>query len=291
MHDSQSQEGCLPAIVAPRTQPPIPRNPWSVPEPILASGLQPDRFIDASKVAQPLIAFLIMAQPPPSKRANRGQHLHGTPQNEGANHRVSADTSVGCIDEQRWYQCRGRITDDGELLRAWRKGDARAGRYLFERYFEAVSRFFGNKVTSLEDRDELIQETFMACVDARDRIKDPSRFRAYLFQIARNTLSHHLRNRYRIHKDHLSSRSMQDIAPGVSTMVRERDQKRQLLVALRELPIDIQTAIELKFWEDMSSAEIALVLKIPASTVRSHLRRGRILLERRLLAEECETDP
>src|SRR5215468_3473998 len=84
---------------------------------------------------------------------------------------------------------------DGQLLEQWRSGDTESGEALFERYYDMVERFFLNKVgRGVED---LVQETFMRCVESRERIRDNERFRMYMFAIAYNVLSGHLRERYR----------------------------------------------------------------------------------------------
>lgn len=176
----------------------------------------------------------------------------------------------------------GPMVSDTDLLHAWRDGDKTAGNQLVQRHYEPVKRFFGNKITAIEDRDELVQQTFEGCVRGRDRLEDPSRFKAYLFRIAYNVFKRHLQRKYRAIEDELPARSMAVIAPGPSTMLRELEEQRRMLLALRELPVEMQTALELKYWEGMNSSEIAVVLGIPATTVRSHLRRGRIELEKRL---------
>ena len=66
--------------------------------------------------------------------------------------------------------------DDDDLLERWRAGDKRAGNALFERHFRSLVRFFRNKVsTGIED---LVQETLLACVRGRDRLRDDGSFRA-----------------------------------------------------------------------------------------------------------------
>lgn len=167
---------------------------------------------------------------------------------------------------------------DADLLHAWRDGSARAGERLCTRHYDAVVRFFATKVA--EDLSDLVQETFKACVEGRERIGRS--FRGYLFGVAYRILQRYLRRRYRVPEQSLLSRSIRDIGPGPSTMLRESDEKRQLLLALRELPVEIQTALELTYWEGLSSFDVAQALGIPASTVRSHLRRGRIMLEREM---------
>src|SRR5690606_27370383 len=80
---------------------------------------------------------------------------------------------------------------DLELLDAWRRGDGRSGELLFRRYFAQLNRFFRNKTdTGAED---LIQTTFLACVEGRDRFRESSSFRTYLFGIAHNVLCAHYR--------------------------------------------------------------------------------------------------
>ncbi len=168
---------------------------------------------------------------------------------------------------------------DPELLAAWRRGDARAGQELFARYFEPVSRFFANKLS--EDHDDLIQETFEACVRGRDRLRDDASFRAYLFSVAFNVLKVYFRRKRSAGQvEALGNESIHDLSPGPSTIVGAAQQEQLLLEALRRIPIELQVVLELRYWEDMSSREIGATLGIPAATARSRLHRGRELLDR-----------
>ena len=81
---------------------------------------------------------------------------------------------------------RSGVPQDTELLEAWRRGDREAGNLLVERYFVPVYRFFRNKVTG--DLDDLVQNTFLRCSQAKDDIRQHSSFRPYLFRVARNVL-------------------------------------------------------------------------------------------------------
>lgn len=79
------------------------------------------------------------------------------------------------------------VVDDATLLERWRTGDAAAGQELLRRHFRSIYAFFANKVSG--PPDDLIQETFRACVEARGRIREGSSFRAYLLTIAPGTVS------------------------------------------------------------------------------------------------------
>ena len=63
-----------------------------------------------------------------------------------------------------------------------------------------------------------------------------------------------------------------------------------MLHALRAIPIDLQIALELFYWEKLSAPELAEVLEIPEGTVRSRLRRAREALEQRLRALESSPE-
>ncbi|MCX4246685.1 RNA polymerase sigma factor [Paraliomyxa miuraensis] len=171
------------------------------------------------------------------------------------------------------------MSDDPALLRAWRGGNAEAGQALFRRYYDPIARFFINKVA--EPPHDLVQETFMACVQGRDRIRDDRSFRSYLFGVAYKVLSGHLRRKYRFAGDPAST-SIRDLSPGPSTLLRKLEEHGRLLDALRRLPLDLQVIIELRYWEQMSSVDISHVLDVSASTIRDRLQKGRELLERSL---------
>ncbi len=51
-----------------------------------------------------------------------------------------------------------------------------------------------------------------------------------------------------------------------------------MFAALRSLSIEFQMVLELTYWEDLSGAEIAVVLGVSPHTVRSRLSRARAAL-------------
>lgn len=163
---------------------------------------------------------------------------------------------------------------DEELLTAWRAGDRRAGEQLFERYYEPVARFFLNKTDA---EAELIQQTFLACVEGAQRFRGEGSFRSFLFAIAYRQLCRHYRERRgdRIDLTELSVAAMQ---PSPSQALIEGEELKLLLAGLRRIPVDCQVALELLYWERLTTVEMAAVLEIPEGTVKSRLRRGRALL-------------
>lgn len=167
-------------------------------------------------------------------------------------------------------------TIDAELLEAWRAGSETAGRKLVERHLDAVARFFHNKVS--RNAEDLIQQTFLALTEGRDRIRDGAHVRAYLLGSAHNVLRRYLRSLDRDQQLDFSITRMADLGPTPASIAAHKGERRLLLLALRELPIEHQVALELAYWEGLNAAEIAEVVGISHSAMRSRLVRARKLL-------------
>jgi len=173
------------------------------------------------------------------------------------------------------------VADDAELLEQWRAGDRRAGEALFDRHFDAVARFFRNKVD--HGIDDLIQRTFLACIETRDRFRGDSSFRTYIFAVAHNVLGKHYRsNRRHGDKIDFGVTSVHDIAPSPSMIVAQHREQRLLLQALRRIPLDLQVVLELYYWERLPAKQVAEVVGVPEGTARTRIRRAKQLLEQEM---------
>jgi len=164
------------------------------------------------------------------------------------------------------------MADDADLLDAWKQGDREAATKLFNRYFSAVARFFANKLSS--DSDDLVQKTFEALVNGRDRIQSSRSFRSYLFGIAHNILRAHLRTLAREQIDWTTT-TLHDLGLTAELLVVEREEERLLLQGLRRIPIESQTLLELYYWENLSVGELAQALETRPGTIKSRLHRAR----------------
>jgi RNA polymerase sigma-70 factor (ECF subfamily) len=162
------------------------------------------------------------------------------------------------------------------LLARWRAGDRAAGQALFESHFESLYRFFRNKCDG--DCDELVQSTLLACVDARQPFRGDASFRTYLFAIARHKLYHYFRDRKRDQGLDLSITSVADLITTPGSVLARDQAHRALLAALRELSVEHQTLLELHYWEELDTVELAGVFGVPAATIRTWLFRARARL-------------
>ena len=157
------------------------------------------------------------------------------------------------------------------MLAAWREGDEAAGVALLERSFPRLYRFFRNKLEG--DVRDLVQQTLMRCVADRDRFRGEAQFSTFVYSIARFVLLEHLRAQRR-EFDPLTQSAI-DLNPSLSEVAASSQLRGRLLEAMRRIPLDLQTIVELHYWEGLSGPQIALALEIPEGTVRSRLRRAR----------------
>ncbi|MCA9654716.1 MAG: sigma-70 family RNA polymerase sigma factor [Myxococcales bacterium] len=182
------------------------------------------------------------------------------------------------------------MATDFELLDAWKGGDKAAGNALFQRHFDGVCRFFRNKVG--EGVDDLIQRTFLACVESRDKFRKEASFRTYLFTLARNELYAHFKRSHRQQEriDPLVT-SVHDMGPSATALVAQAKEQRLLLEALRRIPVDHQITLELYYWEGMSAAQLGRVLDVPEGTIRTRIRRAKSLVEAALRELDASPEP
>jgi RNA polymerase sigma factor (sigma-70 family) len=168
------------------------------------------------------------------------------------------------------------VAGDAELLTAWRAGDRAAGEALLARHFDAVCRFFYNKVG--DEAPDLIQQTFLALCEGQRRFRGESEFRGYLLGTARNVLLAHFRRKRRIaDREAPIEVSVADLQPSFTSVVARRREEEILLQALRSLPLELQVVFELYHLEGMTAGELAAMYGISEPGMYGRLRKARLL--------------
>jgi RNA polymerase sigma-70 factor (ECF subfamily) len=199
-------------------------------------------------------------------------------------------------------QATARNAEDLALLAGWQAGDARAGDALVRHYAPHLVRFFADKVADCEV-DDLVQQAWEALLHARDRFAaredgpvgegEPitASFRAYLYGTARFVLFAHLRRRVRAAAFDPEVSSLEDLAPSPSRQASAHAKLARLATALRKLPLDLQILLELRYAQEMTSAEIAAIYGIPKGTAKSRLRVAKQRLDAQLVRMGMQPAP
>src|SRR5262249_49573077 len=154
----------------------------------------------------------------------------------------------------------------------WRNGDQRAGEKLCERYFPEIYRFFDQKIP--DEADDLTQQTFLACVKARDQFRGASTFRTYLYSIARNELYMRLRKLSKFEHVDLEVSSLDELVSSPSKQLGKEQELAAVRAALRQLPVEQQLLLELHYWHDLDMAALAELFEASPGTIRVRLLRA-----------------
>jgi RNA polymerase sigma-70 factor (ECF subfamily) len=188
---------------------------------------------------------------------------------------------------------RGEVSD--ETLVEWSlEGDADAFEDLVMRYQDAVFHYLCFMTQSESRAQDLLQETVMRAYERLKSLREPARFKSWLFQIAMNVFRSQYRRWTRwplvsLEEPRLSAEDLAlEESPGLPTPeeVAEREDIREAVqAALAKLPPVLREAIILREMEEMSYEEIAETLGVPVGTVRSRIARGRALLLKMLAPE------
>ena len=136
---------------------------------------------------------------------------------------------------------------------------------LYRSHGSAILGYLRRITGDNESVEDLFQDTFAQALRRRDRVVGAFSPRAWLFGIARNIAMNSLRRRRAfVSLPEQLPVASPDQNPGMEPM-RE---------AIARLPAELQETLALRLGEDLSYAEIALVLGIPPGTVRSRLHRA-----------------
>ena len=199
----------------------------------------------------------------------------------------------------------GDGTEQGELLARCRRGDEMAWNELCERHYHAVGNFVFqlSPAFSREDVEEICQEVFLTVVRRLDSFRGTSAFQTWLFRIAVNK-SRDFRDRRQAAKrgGRHSTISLQaedaetgltldppDTAASPDEILLTREQMDSVRSALDQLSEPCREVLELRYFGDLSYAELAQTLRLNPKTVSSRLSKCLDRLEellRRLSARE-----
>lgn len=181
---------------------------------------------------------------------------------------------------------------DEELIDRFVHGESAAFAELLERYRDKVFQFACWTLGSGRDRSEAedaTQEVFLQLFRSARSFRHRSKFRTWLYSLARNVCRQHaakLRRRpftpWREDAEEDPVLEIPDGQPGPLDQIEEEERHRLLRAAVEGLPPHHRGVLLLRDWEDLSYEEIAEVMQVPVGTVRSRLFHARAALARQL---------
>ncbi|MDP1804314.1 MAG: sigma-70 family RNA polymerase sigma factor [Acidimicrobiales bacterium] len=150
---------------------------------------------------------------------------------------------------------------------------------LFEREGRSLVRLARLFVDDRNAAEDLVQEAFIRLARSASRIKDDAKAAAYLRSIVLNLARDHNRRglvslRHRLPLDDERAQEVDELVL--------RDDQRQILEALRDLPHRQRDCLVLRYYQELGIDDIADTLSISRNSVKTHLQRGLAAMESRL---------
>ncbi len=171
--------------------------------------------------------------------------------------------------------------ENREIARGLRGRDPDLLSRLIEQYQYRLLRYLIHLSGDQATAEDLFQETWIRILERGDQYNGRDNFAAWLMRIARNLTIDYLRQRRTVSLDQLMEAD--DDAPALQfatgeatplQMTLAHEHSEHVLHSLAQVPVVFREVLVLRFQEDMKLEEIAEIVGIPLSTVKSRLYRG-----------------
>ncbi len=177
------------------------------------------------------------------------------------------------------------ITDENAVMLA-SKGNAEAFSYLYEQNVNRIYNYIFFRIGSAQDAEDLTSRVFhRAFGHINSYIEKGVPFSAWLYRIAHNLIANWHRDNFRRREVSLEDQLDLPQHGDLPERLVERNQETEMLLrAIRKLSPERQQLILLKYLEDLSNVEIAVIMRRTEGAIKSLYHRSLIALR-----EELET--
>jgi RNA polymerase sigma-70 factor, ECF subfamily len=171
------------------------------------------------------------------------------------------------------------MRDEQKIIEEVISGQTRSFRILVERYQNPVFRVILKIVTNTEDARELTQDVFVRAYESLWQYRTEYKFFSWIYRIAINNALLFVRRRNKMIKtENITLKSFQ-----IEEEKENYDYRDNLLNrSLSELNGHYQPVVLLRYYADLSYADIAETLGIPEKKVKSRLFDARRILKGKL---------
>lgn len=172
---------------------------------------------------------------------------------------------------------------DEQLARQVQHGNTADLALLVERHHSPLLGFLyrltgGNRALA----EDLAQETFLRALRNIQQYQPSRRFKPWLYAIAVNIARDHFKRADTRYAVILSDEEFFSLEDPIGVEDNLQDDTQRVALAITALPVHQREAIILRYYQDLSLAEISEALAIPIGTVKSRLSLGLRHLRARL---------
>jgi RNA polymerase sigma-70 factor (ECF subfamily) len=167
-------------------------------------------------------------------------------------------------------------TESSWLVQA-QKGDSGAFTQLVEAYQRPVFNLCYRMLSNAEDAEDAAQETFLRAYRSIKRYDNSRPFGTWLLSIAAHYCIDQIRKRRMaiVSIEDLPYLELTDDCPGPESTMSRREEQNRIQTILKGLNEVDRVAVVMYYWYDFSYDEIAEMLSLTLSAVKSRLHRAR----------------
>jgi RNA polymerase sigma-70 factor (ECF subfamily) len=174
------------------------------------------------------------------------------------------------------------MSDDAKsIARGLQKRDPDLLDRLIERYQYRLFRYLVYITGNKERAEDFFQETWIRVLERGHQYNGKSKFEAWLFAIARHLVIDWQRSRKAQSLDSLTDPEQEnplqfanEKEPSPLHQVLSHETQENVQASLSQIPAIYREVLVLRFQEELQIEEMAGVLSVPLSTVKSRLYRG-----------------
>lgn len=170
---------------------------------------------------------------------------------------------------------------DFTLMRSIQNGDMVAFNEMVNRYKDRLMNVIGRMLSSAEEAEDIVQETFVRVYQHRQSFNFKHCFSTWIYTIALNLARNELRKRKKFKFYEISEMQGNETEFAVEMKIPSR-LPEEIKAAMEELPEKYRTAFLLRDIQEMPYEEVAKILSVPLGTVKSRVNRARMILRDKL---------
>jgi RNA polymerase sigma-70 factor (ECF subfamily) len=156
---------------------------------------------------------------------------------------------------------------------------------VWHEYHARLRAFVRSRISDDATSDDILQNVFLKMHSGLPSLKDESKLKSWLYQIARNAVIDHYRSQKPVVE-------LSESLPQPTTDPAEKAAQELtdcMLPMIQRLPVNYREAIILSELKGMTQGEVAQVQGISLSGAKSRVQRGRALLKG-MLVECCRLE-
>lgn len=168
---------------------------------------------------------------------------------------------------------------DKQLVAQAQLGNLQAYKELVERHQRRIF-YLGIKFhRNYEDAEDFTQEVFIKAYEKIDTFSNSVPFSAWIYRIGYNHGINRVSKKQTLQLSDDAAEALPDRSDTPETQLVKKEQKGTIREIIGKLPDIYHTVIKMRFFDELSYAEIAKIVGKPINTIKSHIFRAKEMIK------------